>query len=332
MPCLLPHAHTMSTTVTQRDPPPLDELATVIENALRLNFAHAEAQVVQCPDLREPPFQLAAPGLSGSPCIADVGGQPNLFPSPNLDAKYSLLSVAENMQMSPSKGFLLGAGAAPFHDIGHNAELAPNISWKERPDVIPDFNDWSTVAVTNRSWVIEVLPENSGINCRCSPSTNCALMVNLYGSSGIPGPVIKATARTRTGLANFTNCIRLGLAKAYGDSRPVSMGGVFLLKSGSAKFHVMPDFPAPEDLPFPDRKKLEEEWLEYHTCAAPVVCLTVFHSADPEGLGLRMEHTHCFDPDGNKKGGHYHYDMDSEDVEYEAYLNVAETVYRIDRP
>ncbi|KAL3482737.1 hypothetical protein BJX62DRAFT_221260 [Aspergillus germanicus] len=158
-------------------------------------------------------------------------------------------------------------------------------------------------------------------------------MANLFGSSGVAGPVMKVTARARTGAHNFTNAIRHGIQAAYGDSRPVSLGGVFLLKSGSAKFHVMPDFPSQEELPFRDRKQLEQEWLKYQTCKAPVVCLSVFHSADPEELGLRMEHTHCFDLEGKEKGGHYHYDVDDGgDVEYEGYFNVAEVVYRIDRP
>ncbi|KAL4777998.1 hypothetical protein BJX76DRAFT_178945 [Aspergillus varians] len=325
----------MPVTATPRSPPQLVELAQVIERALQLNFAHATARVVQCPDLRQPPFGLAAPGLSGNPRIADVGGQPNLFPSPNFDAKFSLLSLARDMQMDPAKGFVLGAGAAPFQDIGHNAELAPNLSWEGRSGVSPDFNDSGSLVVENGSRVVEVLPDGASsslIHCRNAPSTNCALMVNLYGSSGESGPVIKVTARSRIGPTNFTNSIRAGLLEEYGELRAVSLGGVFLLKSGRAKFHVMPDFPAPENLPFPDRKQLEEEWLKYHACAAPVVCLTVFHSADPEGLGLRMEHTHCFDLEGDEKGGHYHYDVGSEeDVEYEAYLNVAETVYRIDR-
>ncbi|KAL4919191.1 hypothetical protein BDW62DRAFT_179614 [Aspergillus aurantiobrunneus] len=322
----------MPVTVTPRSPPSLQELAPIIELSLKHNFAHATAKVVSCPDLREPPFGLAARGLSGAPRIADVGGQPNLFPAPNRDAQFSLLSLARDMQMSPARGFLLGAGAAPFQDIGHNAELAPNVSW-EGTSHVPDFGNLDSIAVFDRTRVVEVIPGPSSlINCRPASSTNCALMVNLFGSSGNPGPVLKVTAKTRTGAANFTNSIRAGLLEAFGDSRPVSLGGVFLLKSGRAKFHVMPDFPPSEDLPFRDRKQLEEEWLEYHNCAAPVVCLTVFHSADPEGLGLRMEHTHCFDLEGSRKGGHYHYDLEGEDVEYEAYLNVAEMVYRIDRP
>lgn len=319
----------MTVTVHPRDAPPLGELATILKRSLESNFASAAVHVVECPDLREPPFNLAAPGLSGTPCIADIGGQSNLFPRPNFDAKYSLLSLAEQMEMSPVGGSLIGAGAAPFQDLGYNAELAPNISWESESDR-PDFNDSSSLKVTNSTRVIAV--DSNGLSvCQYAPTTNCALMMNLYGSAGEPGPVLKVTAQGRVGEHNFTNCIRLGIRDAYGDSNPVSLGGVFLLKSGKAKFHVMPDFP--QRLPFRDREELENDWLTYHTFDAPVVCLTVMHSADPENLGLRMEHTHCFDPNGTRKGGHYHYDCHGEEeVEYEAYLHPASTVYRIDRP
>ncbi|KAL2794612.1 hypothetical protein BJX66DRAFT_303475 [Aspergillus keveii] len=328
----------MTVSATPRSPPPLAELASIIEDALRQNFTHASAEVVECPDLREPPFGLSAPGLSGNPVIADIGGQANLFPTPNFDAKFSLLTLARDMHMSPEHGLLIGAGAAPWQDIGHNAELAPNISWTGKNGETANFNDKVSISITNKTRVIEVNPSSSlsehSITCRPSaPSTNCALMANLFGSSGLPGPVLKITARARTGAHNFTNAIRHGINAAYGDRTPVSLGGAFLLKSGSAKFHVMPDFPSREDLPFRDRQQLEQEWLKYQICTAPVVCLSVFHSADPEGLGLRMEHTHCFDLEGGEKGGHYHYDIeDGGEVEYEGYFNVAEVVYRIDQP
>ncbi|OQD81303.1 hypothetical protein PENANT_c028G11198 [Penicillium antarcticum] len=259
----------MAVTKHLRDPPPLDDLATVIERSLLSNFATASASVVQCPDLREAPFNLAGSGLSGNARIGDVGGQQHLFPQPVLDAKYSVLSLAKDMEMSPTRGFILGAGAAPFQDIGQNAELAPNLSWKAN-DSASDFTDKSSLSLENGTRVIKINQENSP-KCEKLPSTNSALMINLFGSDGETGPVLKVSARTRTGEENFTNCIRNGLRDTYGESSPVSLGGAFLLKSGSAKFHVMPDFPPEDQLPFRDRQQLEKEWLSYHVFEAPVV-------------------------------------------------------------
>jgi len=317
----------MKTTQHALSPPSLEELASVLQPALEANYAQASVSVVDCPDLSQSPFHLAGEGLSGNECTADIGGQPNLFPRPLLEKKYPLLECAKAMNLSPEKGMLIGAGAGPFHVIGQNSELAPNLSWKV------SFDD-----VNNRSHYTKVIRDTSGkpeASCQLSPSTDCALMMNLFGSSGETGPVLKITTRSRKGDGkSLTEHIRNTIHEAYGDDRQISMGGVFLIKRGKANFHVMPDFP-PADEPFKDRKAVED-WLTFHHFSAPIVCLTVFDSADPEKLGLRMEHTHCFSIDKDE-GGHYHYDLSAgedgaEEVEYEAYLNTAKTLYRIDRP
>lgn len=230
--------------------------------------------------------------------------------------------------MSPTRGQLLGAGAGPFHVIGVNSELSPNLAWEngfEKCD--------------NLTFYTKFDGEDGKHETRCErcPSEDCALMMNLYGSEGLLGPVLKITARGRKGnQKSFTECIRSTLQETYGDAQPISMGGVFLLKTGKAHFHVMPDFPPASELPFRNAKQLND-WLTYHDFSAPIVCLSVFHSADPgKKLGLRMEHTHCFTTDGSNSGGHYHGDLEVgegvEEVEYEGYFNVAKTLYRVDKP
>lgn len=160
-------------------------------------------------------------------------------------------------------------------------------------------------------------------------------MANLYGSRGEPGPVLKITARKRIGPEkSFTECIRRALHALYGDSRTISLGGAFLVKSGTARYHIMPDFPGPSELPFKDSKQLND-WLTYHDFEGPIVCLSVLHSADPDKkMGLRMEHTHGYSPLGQDFGGHYHYDLEesNQEIEYEGYFNTAKMIYRIDRP
>ncbi|CAH3199415.1 unnamed protein product [Porites evermanni] len=49
-----------------------------------------------------------------------------------------------------------------------------------------------------------------------------------------------------------------------------------------------------------------------------------------KGLDLRVEHFHCFSDHG--EGGHYHYDVTPDEVQYSGFFNLAEKIYRIDRP
>lgn len=302
----------MSLPIDHRNlhPPPLSDLVDCICSGLKQNFKESSVTIEQCTDLRRPPFNLAGAGLSGSPRIADVGGQANLSPSPKLDKRYDILEIAKAMEMPKERGFLLGAGAGPFHVVGRNCELMPNVSYAGEQ-------------VTNRTHSARVT-QDGGCACERLDSTECALMCNLYASEGLPGPVLKVTARGRTGKLNFTDAIRFAIKKQFGE-KPISLGGVFIIKSGKAKLHVMPDFSSGPLV----TTEAKMNWLRFYNMSAPLVCLSVFHSHDP-GLGLRIEHTHCFSSHG--EGGHYHYDVTPDVVEYEGYFNVAEVLYRIDRP
>jgi Domain of Unknown Function (DUF1907) len=291
-------------------PPPLQELVPCITAGLQGNFQEVSVEVTACPDLRQKPFGLAAAGLSGNARVADIGGPPNLAPTPKLDRKYSLLEMARLMEMSEQTGFMLGAGAGPFHVLGINSELMPNLSYEDGQ-------------VTNLTYYAKI-DGRGGCVCERIASKDFGLMANLFGSDGSPGQVLKIVAKTRTGKMNFTETIQAALRAKYGE-RTVSVGGVFVIRKGKANLHVMPDFP---QTPFKTREEVNE-WLRYFDMPAPLVCLSVFHSHDP-GLDLRMEHTHCFSD--HNEGGHYHDDTTPEEVEYEAYLNVASAIYRIDRP
>ena len=51
-----------------------------------------------------------------------------------------------------------------------------------------------------------------------------------------------------------------------------------------------------------------------------------------QGLDLRVEHSHGWSLNGKSEGGHYHYDLGAETVEYHGYYAVAQKLWRIDRP
>lgn len=292
------------------EPVSLQELSGIVKTELAHNFGAISASVEKCPDLRQAPYNLAFAGLCGSPRIADVGGQPNLSPTPDFTKKYDLLDIARLMEMPKEQGALLGAAAGPFHVVGMNSELMPNLRWNGGE-------------VINETRFAKVKDDGSAL-CEKLASYDCALMANLYGSAGLPGDVLHITASSRTGTLNFTEAIRKALKDAYGD-RTVSLGGAFIISKGKAKLHVMPDF-SPVPLITDEQK---QEWLKFYEMRAPLVCLSVLHSHDP-GLDLRIEHTHCFSNHG--EGGHYHHDTTPKDAQYEAWFNVAEVLYRIDRP
>lgn len=99
-----------------------------------------------------------------------------------------------------------------------------------------------------------------------------------------------------------------------------------MYRGKKAKLHIMPEFSKVPLETIDDVKK----WLKFYEFEGPLLCLTAFHSHNNYNLSLREEHTHCFGIENNKVGGHYHYELDK-DSEYEAYLNVAGEIVRVDR-
>ncbi|KHJ95241.1 hypothetical protein OESDEN_04825 [Oesophagostomum dentatum] len=244
--------------------------------------------------------------------IAEVGGPGNLFPTIHKEKEFDLKKICEECH-APS-AFVFGPGAGPWQVVGKNCEMVADANF-----AIPKVA--TKVAFINDG-------QSTTYKQSTIDSSKFSLMANL-AVSGEPGPgeVVHCKCSVRVGKENFPEAIRKGLAEHYGEklfySRCVSLGGIFLLREGEAKLHVMPDFPG---CPFKSTEEIDK-WLRFFTMKAPLVCASVFHSYDP-GHKLRMEHTHCYSEHGD--AGHYHYDTTPETVVYEGWFAAAEKIYRID--
>ncbi|XP_014784110.1 ester hydrolase C11orf54 homolog [Octopus bimaculoides] len=284
------------------------ELVSVLSKGLLKNFQDVSVNIVDCPDLREKPFQLAAEGICGNPCVADIGGPPFLLPTVHKEKIYNIKTISEIS--GQQDGFFIGAGAGPAHLIGVNSEMMCNVNLN-KPDGC-------------QTYIAKVNPENGCFNLKQIEHSSFMLMANLLCCEGKQGKVIEVKASKRIGDDNFPTAIRKTLKSQYG-SEPVALGGVFIIENGKAKLHIMPDFSCK---PINNVTELNN-WLRFYEANAPLVCLGELISHDPD-LDLREEHFHCFSPHG--QGGHYHYDVTPEEVSYRAYFSVAKTLYRIDKP
>lgn len=300
--------------------PSLEEVSSCLQDYMKTCFKDASVSVISCPDLSREPFHLASSGLSGRPAVCDVGGVPYLVPLAQTDRNpYSLRQIAQQLGYEKNC-FFVGAAAGPFHVLGTNTELMPNFSLNQEVQGGVDKS-----VVRNETHFAKLSNEGYTLSKIDSSCDEFCLLGNLFLSEGkTDGSVIKISVKNRITSDNFVTAIRKGLQGKFGD-RQVTMGGVFLMKQGKAKVHVMPPF---SETPLCSDDEVGK-WLKYFEARAPLICLTAFHSVDP-GQDLRVEHTHCFSTHG--EGGHYHYDTTPDEVEYEAYLNVAESVYRIDAP
>ncbi|KAL8591951.1 hypothetical protein ACOMHN_020429 [Nucella lapillus] len=300
-------------TKVQLHVPPMEDIVQVLQSGLQQTFSSVAVSVVDCPDLTQKPFSLSAKGICGKPRLADVGGPPNLVPLVNREKLYHMGDVATLVELPGA--FMVGAGAGPFGVVGANSELICSVHVSED----------GRSAVSCHSHVSKIDPKDgSCILDSLKETLNFNLMGNFLCCQGLPGKVLEIKASYRTGEDNFMSAVRKSLQTRYGD-KPVGLGGVFLIESGKAKVHIMPDF---STTPLDTNEKVND-WLKFFEMDAILVCVGELVSHDPD-LDLRVEHFHCFSDLG--QGGHYHCDTTPADVQYRAYFTVAETLYRIDQP
>ncbi|XP_058463068.1 ester hydrolase C11orf54 homolog [Malaya genurostris] len=295
--------------------PPLDEVRNVVANGLKSNFATVHVEVVDCPNLMEDPFHLAGQGLNGSPTLVELGGPPYLLPHVDYTKLYDLVSVSQRALNDTKKEFLaIGAGAGPYPLVDSNCEGMFNLRVHANGHV------------TSESHLARVNPDRKKAVLQKIPSseTRCALLGNIFLSEGKPGKVLKVSCKKRTGNKDFIASIRTALEQHYGE-RTVGMGGVFLLKKGKAKQHVMSPF---SETAINTEDELNK-WLNFFDMSATLIAVGTLVTNECD-LDLRLQHFHSFSRHG--EGGHYHIDTTPDIVEYEGYFNIGEKIVRVDKP
>ncbi|XP_065579367.1 ester hydrolase C11orf54 homolog isoform X2 [Artemia franciscana] len=290
----------------------IDEVINALHAGLSDNFETVSVSHVNCPDLTQEPFSLAKEGICGRPCLVDIGGVPNLVPLVKRDVYYDLSHLSNWLDMK--EGLAIGAGAGPWKYVGVNSELIANFAFG------------SGTIEKSMSYIAKLDPETEKPIVETLPpgENNCAVLLNLLCSEGKPGKVIKVECKNRKGGLNFVSCMRNAMWKRF-PCKFLGLGGVFVIKKGKAKLHIMPDF---SEKPLNSDEEVAS-WLKFVEASSPLTCLSVFVTSDAD-MDLRVEHTHCFSSYG--EGGHYHYDTTPEEVAYEGYFVLGETMYRVDRP
>ncbi|XP_073844824.1 ester hydrolase C11orf54 homolog [Musca autumnalis] len=293
--------------------PSLEELKEVIHSALVKNFENVTVEVTNCPDMKKPEYGLMDSGLGGSPTLVELGGPPYLLPLVQREKLYNVKEICQKT-MGGGKILAVGAGAGPYPLRSSNCEGIYNMSISADGQ-LKNGSYTAKVSGLEESCVLEAIPDSE---------PRCALLLNLFVCRGEPGQVLKITCKKRTGHLNFIECIRQGLLQKYQD-KCVGMGGMFKINQGKAHQHVMRDF---SKTPIVDEHQLNQ-WLKFYEMPATLTAVgtLITHEND---LDLRLQHFHSFS--SSNWGGHYHFDTTPEIVEYEAYLNVAERVVRVDKP
>lgn len=261
------------------------------------------------------PFYLASSGIGGDATIIEYGNDDYLIPLVDKSKVYDLIPTIREIESYKEKDFFAcGAGDGPFQWKNQNCEGIYNMKV------------YQNGTIENESHIVQTTANRTGIEVLKVPQneTRAALLGNVFLTEGKAGKVLKVVVRNRTGEENFISSMRTGLTKHYSDGQVVGLGGVFVMKAGAAKIHVMDGFSA---TPIYTTEQLNN-WLTFHEMPAPLIALGNFVSQETD-FKLRFQHFHCFSK--HNHGGHYHEDTTPDIVEYEGYFNVAERIILIDK-
>jgi len=291
--------------------PGLRKLKNSIEGNLKEYFEDVKVCLEVCPDLNQKPFNFPAKSISNG-AILDVGGPANLTPSPNLSKKYSMDQLLDlcNVLQVPND-ILFGACAGPFWKVGKNSEMVACKLSKSQE---------------SKSFLGLVNENNSNAEFKTTCSNEFGILGNFFVCGEEPeSTVLRITARKRISDENFTNSVRKSIMKDFPEEI-ISLGGVFSVSQSKLNCHVMPDF---STKPL-ENDEMVKDWLNFYAFDAPMTFASVLHCHDP-GLKLRMEHSHGYN-EVNGQLGHYHNDLNPENVIYDGVFALASKVIRIDMP
>jgi len=292
--------------------PPLRCIVKAILPELLENFENASAEVVQCPDLTQPPFNLTSEGLNGDENVFDIGDITNLIPSIKREKLYDVKDLKQITGSDPL--VIIGACAGPYPFFGVDGESVENVT------IIGDRVENGThVHMMKSEDVAECyhksLPDDE---------TRFSFMANFFTSNGFRGEVLKIVCEVRKGPLSFSTCIREALKKHFGDEI-IAIGGVILIENGKVKVHVVK--PSLAKKPLKSGKELNKlvHFIELSPPSVGVGCIV---SHDP-GLNLRLQHIHLYTD--RDQGGHYHNDTEPNTIKYTGYFGVSKQFTKIDK-
>lgn len=136
--------------------------------------------MVDCPDLTNAPFHLAANGIGGSETIVEIGGPPYLLPLVDRSKIYDLKAIARKLQPTGTEVLAIGAGAGYYPIMNSNCEGMYNMKIDR---------DGSTAKSQSYFALNEKPLENCVLTQVPANETRCALLANILMCEGKPGKV-----------------------------------------------------------------------------------------------------------------------------------------------
>ena len=296
--------------------PGLSVITDAIQSGLAKHYASVDVSLVDCPDLRK--IGASASGMCGSTKLVEFGGEPYAHNLKYRGTHFDIIDVLAACDMPTASIFGAGMAHAGINN-GHCGEMISN--------VLAGKDNLSRVARVGAERQCVVEPYSSLV---------CGPIANLFVNDGQAGDVIRIDVTTRIGdQISLTQAIRDSLRPITNDNDHIGMGGIFEVRDGRVRSHVMPDYDCIEfDYYDTTQEVVVRDFLQFYEHMGPdLLCFCTLWTGDPTDgdLNLRSsgEHTHFYHVDDNaQQAGHYHGDVSPEIIHYVGYFNLADKIMR----
>ncbi|XP_029675138.1 ester hydrolase C11orf54-like [Formica exsecta] len=292
-------------------PSTLEHIKNVLYVGLHQLFDEFEINVVSCPCLTRPPYNLAAVGLSGNTSSLRVGGLNHLA---NLRTEITC-DIRDQLLRYCHDSFIIGGGYAVRPSMLYNGVLTMNAT------VLPpeNVNNDSRIAYEDdigHLQLKEITDSNQMV---------CSMLGNFFFSEGRQGMVIKIRAKGRRFQCSIILLMQCILRKYCQCS--LVLGGVFVLNGGQAECYITPeDYPV--DLIYPDGLKMYQydckDLIAVGILGNTKIELSFRHPNGYHYIESRYKF-HIFSKD--ESAGIFVNDITPEETEYIGYFNIVRTAY-----
>ncbi|KAG5348365.1 CK054 hydrolase, partial [Acromyrmex charruanus] len=300
--------------------PEQTELATALQNELSSDFEEVTVEWVDCPDLTQEPFNLAAPGLCGDTTLLDIGGVSNLFPFPTEDkifkSKIYFKNILQKLDRIQSDNLIIGGGQ--IKQSNTLGELIMNASFS------PAENEMTTVKNKSNFAYIKTARKKFVLESLTDPNPYCNMYGNFFVSKGLREQVLKVHVKHRTG-RDFIFSLQHAIKRFSKFSQIIGFGGTFIVKNGKAIYHNIKNN---WQIPIIEKKHVCHGIKYGKIQTSPMVAFATFVSTDRhKNTYFNQWHVHV---KSNTNGGYYHEsEPNNSNTEYLGYFSLATKLYRI---
>ncbi|XP_029661344.1 ester hydrolase C11orf54 homolog isoform X1 [Formica exsecta] len=303
-------------------------LVNVLENGLKQHFMNVKVEWVNCLNLSQEPFNLAAPGICGQTTFIELGDFS--YMQLKVEKKYNIKDILRYLGRNYSNSFIFGNGVSRRPSNGTLGELVMNASFSPEIDGVMEIKNRSSIVFLN------VIKHKCDLELLADFEPTCNIQGSFFLCDGLIGPVLQVRVRkhrsTVFSFSGFIDSMRQVLQETFGSTgQSVVLGGEYIVRNALWNHEMIGNSweLSPLDPSFICKVDMPSAIIS--TFNSSTVGLLPFSPGSPIKLN-GYQSTHFLYHHNASRGRHFFSEASQDGIEYLGYFSPAEKLYRLDEP